>query len=95
VIGTTEKIYLDDCRDLGQSLIETLVSGMEPKGYKFGRRTLVSVDNVVDPKLQYRILRTWEQHTEDSAKFPLMPPPSTRTRLSRRRRRRARRGDRS
>lgn len=75
VIGTTEKVYLDDCMRLGDLMLKTFRDALEPRGYSFSRMSVASVGNVTRPGAQYRIYRTWDQHKEDAEKFPLASAP--------------------
>lgn len=75
VIGTTEKVYLDDCMRLGDLMLKTFRDALEPRGYSFSRMSVASVGNVTRPGAQYRVYRTWDQHKEDAEKFPLASAP--------------------
>lgn len=75
VIGTTEKVYLVDCHHLGEAILGTFADGLGPKGYSFSRKSVVSIGNVLNDKLQYRLLQTWDQHKKDDAQFPVVTPP--------------------
>lgn len=75
VIGSTEKVYLDDCKELGEVVIATFESALRDKGFAVEKKPLVSVGQVVDPSAEYRILSTWSQHKMDSKQFPILAPP--------------------
>lgn len=75
VIGTTEKVYLEDCMRLSDLMLKTFRDALEPRGYAFGRMSVASVGNVMKPGAQYRVYRTWDQHKEDAEKFPLGAAP--------------------
>lgn len=75
VIGTTEKVYLDDCMRLGDLMLKTFRDALEPRGYSFSRMSVASVGNVTMPGAQYRVYQRWDQHKEDAEKFPLASAP--------------------
>ncbi len=75
VLGNVEKVYLDDCRHLGQQVVSTFAAAMGEKGYSIQKRGVVASGEVLDPKGSYHILSTWEQHTQDVGGLPVVHPP--------------------
>ena len=75
VPGEIDKVYREDSKVLGRSLLDTLALALGNKGYSFSSRTLVSVGDVVNDKKQCRVLEHWEQREEDTPQFPLQSSP--------------------
>lgn len=75
VIGTTEKVYREDCLSIGHAMMDLLAEDLGAKGYTFANRTVVSVGNLASTKVMYRVLDRWEQHKQPDGQFPVKAPP--------------------
>src|SRR5438093_1489690 len=75
VFGKVEKVYVEDCKKLGGLALDTFASAMKAKGYTVDEKPLLSVGQVTDPKTEFNVLSTWEQHTEKAENFPVAKAP--------------------
>jgi len=70
--GDTDKIFLDDSRRIAGIVLDAVTEQMTAKGYHAQRRPLLSVGRMMGFG---RVCKTWEQHGEDIAAFPLAHGP--------------------
>jgi hypothetical protein len=75
VTGDVEKVYLDDCRSLGERVLEVFAEGMAKKGYRMEGKSLLSVGQVADPEASYRIYPGWDDRKRNEGEFPIGKPP--------------------
>jgi hypothetical protein len=75
VIGSTEKVYLEECKSLGNVVLARFDAEMRGKGFAVVRKPLVSVGQAAKASTSYRLLSTWSQHSLDSEQFPVVSPP--------------------
>ena len=71
VIGNVEKVYVDDCRQVGEALLDRFSKAMTEKGYHIERRPLLSIGQTLSNEKKYRHLSNWkQQHSKDDDAFP-------------------------
>ena len=73
VVGSTEKIHLEESKQLGDLVLEEFEQGMIGKGYAIEKKPLLSVGQVVKQDAQYRVLASGQHLPDDS--LPIQAPP--------------------
>jgi hypothetical protein len=75
VIGSTEKVYMADCKEIGAEVLKLFANEMSAKGYKVQPGELLSIGVQSNAKAMYHVLPSWEQHKLDTKDLPIQSPP--------------------